>query len=458
MFKDKSLYVGVLTLAIPMMVQTGITNAVGLVDNLMVGTLGTESITAVSIASQIVFVYAIGVFGGLSGVGIFTAQYYGSGDEEGIRKTFRLKWWIALFIIALGAIVLFAFSEQILGMYLKGESADIDAALTMKLAKEYLYIMAIGLVPFTVAQIYADTLREVGDSFKPMVAGVCSVVGDIVFNYLLIFGKFGFPRLEIRGAAIATVIGRIFEILVIIIWAHADSNRHGFLKGVYSTMLLPINLVIPILKKAIPIFVNEILWAGCLAVMTMCYSIRGLEVVAGLQISNVICNLMNVGFISLGGAIGILVGQTLGAGNFKRAQEMAIKLMWFSTWIALGLGLILVMLSKGFPMLYNTTPQIRQFATYFIIITACEFPVQGALNSLYFTLRSGGKTVITFIFDSVFNLVVSIPLAYILCFYTGLNILLVYFIVLSADLIKTIIGLILVKKGIWMTNLVSGDL
>ncbi|MBQ7706177.1 MAG: MATE family efflux transporter [Lachnospiraceae bacterium] len=453
--KQDSIYKKVFTLAIPMMIQNGITNAVGLVDNIMVGSLGTENMTAVSIVGQLIFVFNLAVFGGLSGPGIYGAQYYGHGDEEGVKNIFRLKWWVALFCILSGIAVFIFAGTALIKRYLTGEGNDIDPELTLGYAKQYLDIMLISFFPFAITQVYASSLRETGDSVKPMIAGIMSVLTDVVLNYLLIYGKFGCPKLGVRGAAIATVIARFVELSVVIIWSHAKSDIHTFLKGVYKTVKIPGEVVKKVLIKSYPIFFNEFFWAGGIAMLTQVYSRRGLDVVAGLNISNAICNLLNVVFVALGSAIGIISGQLLGASEFEKARKSAIKLMWFAGGICVILTVILISISGVFPRIYNTTEDVRNYATNFIIVTAVFFPIQSCLNALYFTLRSGGKTVLTFFFDSVFSWAVSVPVAMLVCTFSSLSILPIFIIVQSLDVIKLIVGYILVKKGIWITNLVE---
>ena len=449
-----SIYKKVLHLAVPMMIQNGITNAVGLVDNLMVGSQGTESMTAVSIAGQLLFVFFLAVFGGLSGPGIYGAQYYGQNNEEGVRNVFRLKWMMALVITAIGIAIFYFFGQFLLLRYLQGEGEDIDPVLTLALAEDYLRIMLIGLVPLGITQIYAGSLRETDESVKPMVAGLCSVVIDIVFNYLLIYGNWGLPALGVKGAAIATVIARFVECFVLVIWAHA-SKKHSFLQGVYKTFKIKKGFSKPIIIKSLPIFLNEFLWAGGIATITQCFSIRSLSVVAGLNISNALCNLLNVVFIAMGNAVGIIVGQMLGASQYDRAEKDSLKLMRFTGLICLVLTGILLALSKVFPNFYDTTKEVRMYGRYFIMITAFFFPVQGFLNALYFTLRAGGKTLVTFLFDSVYTWVVCVSLMFILCKYTAIPVLIVFIINQSLDFLKVAIGYVLLKKKVWITNLVE---
>ena len=425
--------------------------AVNLVDHIMVGSLGTEAMTAVSIVGQLLFIFALALFGGISGPGIFTAQYYGHGDTEGVRVSTRMKALIAVAVTAVGVAVLVIFRDPLLHLYLLGESGEIDVALTLTNANEYLLIMLLGLPALAVTQIYSSTLRETGDAFKPMVAGIVSVGTDVIFNWLLIYGNLGLPALGVKGAAIATVIARYLDALVLVIWTYARRKRHPFIQGLWRTLRIERSIFLQMLRKTVPILCNEFLWAAGLAAMTQCYSARGLEVVAGINISNVLCNLLNVVFVAMGYSVGILVGQALGAGEFERAKKESFTLTWFTALLCLGLTAILSALSGVFPMLYDTSDEVRG-----LVITALFFPVQGVLNALYFTLRSGGKTLVTFAFDSVFSWVVCIPLAQILCFWTDVPILAAYAIVQAADILKIIIGTVMIRKGVWINNLTVG--
>lgn len=454
--RKREIFKRALVLAVPMMIQNGITNAVSLVDNVMVGKLGTEAFTAVSIVGQLIFVFNLAIFGGLSGPGIYGAQYYGQKNLDGFRATVRIKHWIGLAVLLVGIPIFIFGNEFLIDLYLKGEKTEIDPAETMRLAKEYLAIMLWGLPPFVITQVYAGSLRETGASVKPMVAGVISVLVDVVGNYLLIYGNLGFPRLGVRGAALATVLARIIEALIVVLWAFLRRRKkHEFLVGLYRSMLIPKDSVAKFLKKGLPIFFNEFLWAGGIAVLTQCYSHRSLDVVAGLNISNALCNLLNVVFVALGNAVGILVGQTLGASRYDDAKKEAFSLMWFTGGVSAILTVILIAISGVFPNAYDTTDIVKDYAKYFIIITALFFPVQGFLNSLYFTLRSGGKTLVTFLFDSVFTWVCSVPVAFVLCNFTEIPILAVYAIVQALDFIKVTIGYILIRKGVWISNIVG---
>ena len=452
---NNEIYKRALTLAVPLMIQNGITNAAGLIDSIMVGSLGTNAMTAVSIITQLFFVFSITVSGALAGPGIYTAQFYGKGDTVSLRDTFRIKHYIGLLCLIVGMSVFVFYGEPLIGRYLRGEGGDVNPAQTMKFAKEYLEIILWSMPAFVVTQIYDVTLRETSDSFKPMVSGLVSVGLDVLFNWILIYGKLGFPAYGVKGAAIATSVSRVVEMFVVVIWTHAKKYDHFYLYGAYRGFSVSWNLFVKIIKKTLPIFFNELIWAGSAAFLTQTYSIRGLNVVAALNISNTICNLLNVVFFALGNAVGILVGQTLGEGKKQEAKSESVKLMWFTGMVSAVLMFILLTIADCFPMLYDTTPQIRCLGGKFIAITALFFPVQGFLNAMYFTLRSGGRTFITFLFDSGYSCAVAIPMAVYLCNRTAMPILSIYTAVQAADIIKLMIGCILLKKDIWLKNLVK---
>lgn len=454
---DKKFYAMVLGIAVPIMIQNGITNFVSMLDNIMVGQIGTEQMSGVAIVNQLIFVYNLCIFGGLSGAGIFTAQYFGQKDDEGIRHTFRYKTWMALILTVLTILLFLTYGERLIGFYLSGSSDGGDLEVTLVYGMKYLKVMLIGLPPFMMVQIYASTLRECGETVLPMKAGVAAVTVNLVFNYLLIYGKFGFPALGIVGAAAATVLSRYVEMAIVLIWTHTHKEKNRFIVGVYRTMKVPAVLVKKFIVKGSPLLVNETLWAAAMAMLTQCYSVRGLSVVAGLNIANTLNNVFNVVFIALGDSVAIIVGQLLGAGKMKEARDTDNKMIAFSVFCCTLVAGVMLSISPLFPKMYNTTGEVRKLATRFLMVQAIFMPQNAFLHAAYFTLRSGGKTVITFLFDSVFIWCVSVPIAYLLSRYTQINVVYILAMVQIGDWIKCIIGFLLVKKGVWMQNIVSAS-
>ncbi len=453
---NRDFYKMVLMIAVPIMIQNGITNFVSLLDNIMIGQVGTEQMSGVAIVNQLIFVYNLCIFGGVSGAGIFTAQYFGQGNHEGVRQTMRFKLWMVIVITALTAILFLCGGTNLINAYLKGDGSAESIAATLYYGEKYLKIMLIGLPAFAIVQIYSSTLRECGQTILPMKAGVAAVIVNLLFNYILIYGKFGASALGVSGAAIATVLSRYVEMLITVIGVHRKSkDTYSFVTGLYSTLKVPKELTLKIIKKGSPLLFNETLWAAGMAMLTQCYSVRGLNVVAGLNVSNTINNVFNIVFIALGDSVAIIVGQLLGAGKMKEARDTDNKMIAFSVMCCTLVALVMFLMAPLFPRLYKINDEARLLAKYFIMATALFMPQNAFLHATYFTLRSGGKTIITFLFDSVFIWCVSVVIAFVLSRYTGLPVIAVYAMVQLADIIKCIIGFILVKKGVWLQNIVA---
>lgn len=452
---DKAFYRRVFLVAVPIMVQNGITTFVNLLDNLMIGRVGTAEMSGVAVSNQLLFIFNLFIFGAVSGAGIFGAQFFGNDDHEGVRYTFRYKLIICTVLTVAGVALFLTFGPALIDLYLKGEGSAEDAAATLAYGKQYIDIMLIGLFPFAFAQVYASTLRECGETILPMKAGIIAVLVNLVFNYILIFGNLGAPRLGVAGAAIATVLSRFVEMFIVVSWTHRHCEYFPFIIGAYQSLHIPKELFWNVTKRGTPLLLNEGLWAAGIALLNQCYSIRSLDVVAAINICSTLSNAFSCVYHAMGNAIGILVGQELGAGRFEDAKTTANRMIFTSVMMSLAIGTLIYVTAPYFPMLYNTTHSVRELARGLCRVMAILTPFMALANALYFTLRAGGKTVITFLFDSAFVWCINIPLAFILSRYTAMPILPLYFCCQSMEMIKSAIGFVLVKKGVWIHNIVS---
>ena len=443
-------------IALPIMLQNGITNFVNMLDNIMVGRVGTDPMTGVSVVNSLLFVWNLCVFGGLSGIGIFTAQYCGKNDDEGVRRTFRLQIILAVLLVVVGIAVFANFGESLVGLYLHEDGGGGSVEATMRAAMQYLTVMCIGFLPFSLTMAYYTTIRSYGETVAPMAASMISVGVNLVGNYILIFGKLGAPALGVAGAAAATVIARFVELAYIVIWAQTHAARVPFVVGALRSMYGPAELTVSCSRKGTPLLLNEALWSGGQAMLTQCYSVRGLSVVSSLNISQTLGNVFNVAFIAMGSATAIIIGQKLGELGESHADELkeeAWRLTIFSVFLCVISALLMVSVSGVFPRIYNTGDEIRALATRLICVTACFMPVHAFNNASYFIIRSGGKTWITLLFDSCFCWFASIPAAYFLAHYTQIPIVQMFAMVSSVELIKVVIGLKLVNRGIWIKDI-----
>ena len=453
---SRAFYAMVLAVVVPIIVQNAITNFVNLLDNLMVGRIGTDQFSGVAVANQLIYVFNLAVFGAVSGAGIFTAQYCGAGNQEGVRASCRYKLYAGL-LLSLGAIALFLLKgRELVLLYLTDDSDPARVADTLHYGLQYLNLMLLGLPPFAIAQSYASTLRETGETRLPMLAGIIAVFVNLIFNYLLIYGKLGFPQLGVQGAAIATVLSRYVELGIIVIYTHSHAKQHPFARGLFRTLSIPRQVVKEITIKGMPLLVNELLWSLGMATLNQIYSLRGLDVVAATSISTTVFNLFSVFFFSMGTAASIIVGQDLGADEVEVAKDHAWKLIAFSVAISVVVGLSLISCSHAIPLLYDVLPSVRSLASQLILVCACMMPANAFCNCEYFIIRSGGKTGITFLFDCGFTWVLCIPLAYCLTHFTAMSVVLIFLCERFLDVIKGVIGLVLVKKGVWIHNIVSG--
>lgn len=448
-FGDRTFYRTLLTIAVPIMIQNGITNFVSLLDNIMVGQIGTEPMSGVAIVNQLVFVYILCIFGGLSGAGIFTAQYYGKDDQEGIRHTFHYKLLMGM-VLTVGATLIFLFGKTaLIGSYL----TDPSSGSAMHYATSYLKVILLGFPAIMLSQTYASTLRECGETMVPMRAGIIAVFVNLILNYLLIYGKLGFPAMGVVGAAAATTVSRYVEAIIVMSWTHRHPEQNPYVVDLYRNLRVPLSLAKLYFIKGTPLLINETMWSSGMAVLLQCYSLRGLDVVAGVNIANTINNLFNIVFIALGNAVAIVIGQLLGANRFDEARTQATQIITFATLCSVVTAIAMALVSPYFPLLYQTSAESREYAHGLILLMALFTPQNAFMHATFFTLRSGGKTLITFLYDSAFLWVITLPVAYALSRFTTVSVYIILIAVSMTDWIKCILGVIFLRKGDWVQNI-----
>ena len=221
-----------------------------MLDNIMVGRIGTDPMTGVSIVNSLLFVWNLCVFGGLSGIGIFTAQYCGKDDQEGVRHTFRLQILMSLLLTAAGIYIFMSHGQSLIGLYLHEDGGGGSVEATMQAALSYLTVMCFGFLPFAVTQAYNTTIRSHGETVAPMIATLIAVAVNLAGNYILIYGKLGAPALGVVGAAAATVTSRFVELAFIAVWAHTHAARIPFITGAYRSLYVPRVLTLNCIRRA----------------------------------------------------------------------------------------------------------------------------------------------------------------------------------------------------------------
>lgn len=452
---NKAFYRQMMVIALPIILQNLVTNFVSMLDNVMVGQLSTAQISAVTIINNnLLFILNVCMFGGSAGAGIFTTQFYGSQDYQGIRYTVRFKLYVCILLAVVGTAVCTIFSEPLIGLYLQGDGDPALRAETLAFGKRYLFIMLIGVLPFAVTNGYAGTLRECGYPMVPMLAGIAAMGVNLVGNYILIFGHFGAPALGVAGAAIATVASRYVEMGIVVAWTHLNPKKNPYVKGLFRSLWIPLDLLKSITVKGMPLLLNEAAYTVGMAFLNQCYSRCGLDVVPALSISTTIYNMMAVVFRSLGNTVGILMGRMMGAGTKpEKVYQENRKMIALCVASGVVFGGATVALANAFPMLFNTGEEVRQLAAGLIMISAVMMPLQAYIFPVYFTLRAGGKTGITFLFDSGAIWVLMLPIAFICSRYTSLNIMWIFALCNAMDFFKCLIGYYFLRRRDWIQNL-----
>lgn len=446
---SKGFYKMVLAICIPIVIQNGFTNLASLLDNIMIGQLGTLSMSGVSITNQLLQVFNVTIFGAMSGPGIFMAQFYGKKNKEGVENCFRIKLMIGLIITILAIFLFYTFGNQLISLYLNDNPSD--SLKTLNYGMNYLKIMLIGLIPFVITQVYSSSLRETGNTVLPMIASIIAVIVNFCINYILIFGRFGFPQLGVTGAAIGTVVSRVVEMSINIVGGY----RNTYLKEAMVLKKVPLSSTKEMLKRGLPLLCNEILWSISIALISQSYSTRGIIAVAAINITTTVTNFFMIVCYAMGNSISIVVGQQLGAGEIEKAKDYDLKMLFMNFVMCLAIGIVLFNVSSLIPQIYNTSLEVKALASQLLKIAACMLPIISIYYSSYFTMRAGGKTFLTFLFDSGYTFVFTFMSALLLTRLTSLPILTIYLLVQCVDIPKATLGLVLVRKGIWVHNIVS---
>lgn len=451
---NKAFYKSVFAIALPIIIQNGITNFVSLLDNIMVGQLGTPQMSGVSVVNQFIFIFTLTLVGATSGAGIFTAQFFGSGDHKNIRYTFRFKLICCAIVGIVGILLLLFAGTPLINTFLQGEGTADQIQQTLQYGLDYASVIVWGMLPLAIYFAYSTHLRECGQTTVPMVSGIVAVFVNLIFNYMLIFGHFGVPAMGVKGAALATVLARYAEMLITVIWTHAHSKQHPFIKGAYRSVHVPIKLLGRMSLKGAPLLVNEFMWSFGITFLNQCYSTRSLDVVSATNISITITNLTNVVTLALGVTIGIIMGQMMGSGKSeKEIRDANRKLIALSVFMGAVFAIVLAIIAYPFPKLYNAEPHIQLLATHLMLIMAFMKPFDTYMYAGYYTLRSGGKSWITFAYDSGYLWVITAPLVFCLSRFTSIDILPLYAISLGTNLLKCFAGAYLLRKGNWVQNL-----
>lgn len=453
---EKAFYTKAARIALPIMMQGGIYNLIGLLNNIMVGRVSTVQMNGVAVVNQLMFVFYSCISGIFGGIGVFTAQFGGKGDEEGIRYTFRFKLITSFLLSAATILLLGIWGRPLIQSYLSGEGLAADAEASLSYGMGYLWIMLAGVPPYALINVYSSTLRELGQTKAPMLSCTVSMVVSLALNCALIFGFAGIPAMGCYGAAAATLAARFIELAGVAGWTHLNASKVPFIRGAYRSLHIPGWLALRIVKKSAPFALNQLLWSTGVAAQTRCYSARGLHVVSANNIVSALSSLIIVVANAVGNTAQIVIGHMMGRSEAQdKIRSVYRKFIGLGFISSLAVALLYALAGRYFPLIYNTTDKVRRLASSFILISALILPFTSYLTVVSGVLHTGGNAKLNLIFDTVFIWLACVVPASGLVRFTGLGILWIYGFCQATEILKTFLGMLLIKKGRWIQNVVN---
>ncbi len=400
--KDKSFYITLAAIAFPVALQNLIGFGVNMTDTLMVGALGEAQLSAVSLANQPFFIFNILTFGVSSGISVLTAQYWGKGDILSIRKSFAIALDVAIVLSFVFFVLTFFFPRAVMSLYSNEEQI-------ITLGAQYLKILSVAFVCYGITNTYLSVLRSVEVvRIQLLVYGISFLV-NVVVNYVLIFGKLGFPALGVRGAAIGTVIARIAEVIIVLIY------RAFFEQKVQLRIadLLRIDTVLlrDYLRHGMPVLFNELLWSVGMSLQSMIIGRIGSDFVAANSIVGVVQQLTTVIIFGISSAAAVVVGKAVGTGKNEYVRRCADTLLVLSVGVGL-IGAAIMYLLRGIAIgFYNVPETTKLIANSLMIVAAVNlFFVSICSINLVGTLRGAGDTRFVFVVDTILIWALSAPL------------------------------------------------
>ncbi len=443
-FGNKDFYAQILSIAIPIMLQSFITSLVNLIDNVMIGSVSADALTSVAVANKYYLICHSVVFGLTGASSIFISQYFGAKKHVLCQKVFNIIVLLAFIAGTIFMSIILFFPYQIIGLF-------TDTENIVNLTYEYMTYIKFSYIPYAISFAISICLRAVGVNKPQLKIGTTTVLINVVLNFILINGFLGAPKLGVAGAAIATVIARLVELslyLYIIL-----KKKYNFTFNLKDIIFFDKNLFGNMIKIAFPLMVNELLFSIGQATVFTAYLAVNESLVAAISVADTVAGLAFVFFGGLSSSVSIMVGKKLGAGNICEAKANSLKLITFGGIVGLCVSIIFFILAPFIPMLYNYSNDINEAIINIVRIKGCLIPIYSMYVCSFHIVRSGGDVLSTLVMDGGYLWIASVPVAMILSSFTGLSLVYVYLIVESLELLKLFTSFYFVRRGRWAKNI-----
>ncbi|XVG95468.1 MATE family efflux transporter [Eubacteriales bacterium KG127] len=447
-FDKKIYYVKLLKIGIPVVLQNFIVIGLNLIDTLMIGKIGENQLAAIGAANQIYFIFSVSLFGFLSGAAVYTTQFYGAGKREGIQKMIGISFMCAALFSICIMLISFLFSDEIIRIFSKSEEV-------VYYGSKYIKIACFSYIFCGVSLAISYKSRAVQDLNVVTLMNFIALIINAVLNIILIYGKFGLPMLGVEGAALATLIARIVESAMLLIYI--KTKRTSLLRGSFREYFsFDKYLLINVIKVSFPVMITEAIWSGSVALIFAAYGILGTRALATAQIANVVTEMLQCFYFGLGNGTAMIIGEYLGKGKLGIAHkcgEKAIRLTWILNII---LGVFLFLLAKPITGFYNFNFETNQLIiTTLTVMAIVMAPRMIAYMYIVGILRAGGDTMFCMVLEIACTAVIQVPLAYFSICSLGFNLPEAIAIGGIINLGQILIVRNRFKSGLWINEVVK---
>ena len=440
--RNKNFYKTILSIVLPITFQNLISVSVNMADTIMLGTLGEVELTASSIGGQLFFILMVLIMGISSGANVMCAQYFGKEDRENINKVLSLAYILGV-ILSLIALMIALFFPKVFMIIFTTDIRVIEKGII------YLKISSLSYIFFSITIISSSVLRSIKKVKIPALINVISLIINVTLNYILILGNLGFRPMGIKGAAIATVVARICECILMIIYIKFFENTLNYKVSNNINKELKKQYI----KVTTPIFLNELCWTIGSSIITLIVSRMGTNVVAANSINNVSYQLSLLFVQGLSSASSVIIGNTIGTGDYQKVKSYANTIVILSIFCGLIASSSIIFMRDFILSFYNVTEETKFIAINIMIATSIVILFKSLSSNLLFgILRGGGDNKFVFKYEMITLYFLAIPLGTIAAFYLKLSVPLIFIFLKSDEIIKGIIGYFRVKKGNWIND------
>jgi len=446
---DKTFYKQVFTIILPIMAQQLFLSLAGYIDNAMINKFDELHLAynGVSAANRLMFVCNFVWIGIICGVNIFTSQFFGANNKEKVKETLRFSIYISVLFAIIGFIVITFIGNSVVNTY-------ISDPVARQYGYDYLNVMRYGNLFVAFNMSMANGYRSIKKPTIPMVVGIIGILFNIFMNWIFIFGKLGCPRLGATGAALATILSKLIEMIIYFVLVYALKNE--WFIGVFKKLTVSKELINGYLKRGTPIALNELFWSLSMVIMAKFYTYNNDMWYNAYSYTQNISDLFFIIFAGLGNGTAIIIGASLGDSQFERAWNEMNYFRGLAVLMGVGIGLLMALTSPLTSRAFTDNPKVIAIMIKILSITGIFTGIYCYNSVCFFTLRAGGDSLRAIILDQAPTYLIGIPITIYLgvnATRLGITIVTVYLAAHILDFCKIILSNIFINKKCWLKNL-----